>query len=263
MTTFEQLDESVALNFIPPHLPSNILVIPPEKYMEMYNMDVSDYLDFKGGSGGKKFAYLSWSWAWVLLRKYFPTLVPTYLPSPEGDCYWIDRLTLEAYIKPILVDAETGAQSIPFDFPIMDFRNQSVKMVEKITNIKEDGTTFTTMELITNNGKPAIDRMQIEKNMHRAIVKAIAKTTGIGIRLWNDEDVDGDQRAKYLEKLDALFGMYLAHFNKPHEDARKVFQMTNKELIELGKSLKATLDKNVTQPKEKAETNGAKVLYPE
>lgn len=225
MTTFNQL-------------PSNILVVPSEKYMEMFNLDVSDYLDFKGGSGGKKFAYLSWAWAWVLLRKNFPTLVPTYIPAPSGECYWIDTYTLEAYIKPILVDSESGAQSIPFDFPIMDFRNQAIKALEKKETVHEDGTVSTELVLATVGGKPALDRMSIEKNVQRALVKAIAKTTGIGIRLWNDEDINGEQRSQYLQKLDPLLGLYQEKYNTPHPQKNAIYSMTNKELISLGKELK-------------------------
>lgn len=216
-------------------LPENILYVPSEKYMEMFNLDVSDYLDYKG-----KFAYVSWSWAWVLLKKHFPSFVPTYVPSPEGLCYWIDPHTKEAYIKPVIIDVETKAVSLPFDYPVMDFKNKAVKVLEDIPILDAEGkeTAYFT-KTIPNS----LDRMLVEKNVLRAMVKAIAKVTGIGIRLWNDEDIEGDKRSGYLDRLDTLFKGYEALTKETHPQRNSVFTMTNKELLLLGKALKEEVEK--------------------
>jgi len=219
----------------------NILIVPSDKYMEMYNLDVSDYLDKKG-----KYSYLAWAWAWVLLKKHFPSFVPTYIPSESGQCYWIDPITNEAYIKPVIIDTETGAFTIPFDFPIMEFKNKTIRAV-RIYKFPENGVDQEEKSLNYDLNEetgvitPCFNRMVIEKNVHRAIVKAIAKTTGIGIRLWNDEDVEGDKRAGYLEKLTVLFTKYKSKHGQQHPQANTVFQMTNKELVLLGKELKSEL----------------------
>jgi hypothetical protein len=206
--------------------PEQILTISTDKYIELYNLDVSAYIDKK-----QNFAYLSWSWAWHLLKIHFPNYIVTHHESPEGQCYFIDPITKEGYIKPYIIDLSTGKYSISVDYPIMNFKNQAVKIYEE--KLVGEQVILT----------PSTNRMEIQKNVFRAYTKCIAMVTGIGLKLWNGEDLTNSERDSYISRIINLGESFKEISGSEHPELNKIYTMTNQDLIKFGKDLKLEISK--------------------
>lgn len=117
-------------------------------------INVRDKIETKG-----KVEYLSWAFAWQMLKEIYPTAQRVVYENPlTGLNFFTDGKT--AYVKVgIAVD---GIEHIDY-LPVMDFRNASIPL-EKITS------------------------MDVNKTIQRSTAKAIA-LHGLGLALWTGEDL--------------------------------------------------------------------------
>jgi len=117
-------------------------------------INVRDKVETKG-----KVEYLSWAFAWQMLKELYPTAQRVVYENPmTGLNFFTDGKT--AYVKVgIAVD---GIEHIDY-LPVMDFRNASIPL-EKITS------------------------MDVNKTIQRSTAKAIA-LHGLGLALWTGEDL--------------------------------------------------------------------------
>jgi hypothetical protein len=118
------------------------------------SVDISKKIETKGNV-----KYMSWSYAWEILKMNYPTAKRIIYENPDTNLnYFTDGNT--AYVK-VGVDVE-GMENIDY-LPIMDFRNQSIRL-DKLTS------------------------MDVNKAIQRSTAKAIAMH-GLGLQLWTGEDM--------------------------------------------------------------------------
>lgn len=123
-------------------------------FKTLSSVDIREKIETKGNV-----KYLSWSFAWEILKEHYPSAERIVYENPAtGLNYFTDGVT--AYVK-VGVRVE-GIENIDY-LPIMDFRNQSIRL-DKLT------------------------LMDVNKAIQRSTAKAIAMH-GLGLSLWTGEDV--------------------------------------------------------------------------
>jgi len=124
-------------------------------FKRLSSIEIKDLIEKKG-----KFSYLSWASAWSLIKEQYPTAQRiVYESEHTGLNFFSDGTT--AYVKVgIIID---GIEHIDY-LPIMDYRNQSIKL-DKITS------------------------MDVNTAIQRSTAKAIAMH-GLGLSLWIGEDLN-------------------------------------------------------------------------
>lgn len=144
-------------------------LVSADKFREMYEIPVDKWIEQKNGLD-----YLPWHIAVMLLKEHFPSFEVRFLEdeeTPKITAYG-DK-TSGYYCMPYIHDLATGVKSSPLFYPVMDFKNKSI-------------LTPTTCD--------------INKSRMRALVKAIAMYTGLGLVLFTQEDIE---QTKDLEALRA------------------------------------------------------------
>ena len=127
-------------------------------YQELSELPIKRLIEKKGGLD-----YLSWSNAWDMLKKAYPTAQrKVYESEHTGLNYFTDGRT--AYVKVGIV--VNDIEHIDY-LPVMDFRNKSI-LEHKVTSF------------------------DVSKAIQRATAKAIAMH-GLGLTLWTGEDVPSQQ----------------------------------------------------------------------
>lgn len=107
--------------------------------------------------------YLSWAWAWGELKKRYPRSRYTVYESSEGMIFFTDGNTCWVKTGVTLVE-EDGTELEHIEYlPIMDNRNQSIKL-------------------------EAIKSTDINKAIQRSLTKAIARH-GLGLYIYAGEDL--------------------------------------------------------------------------
>lgn len=115
---------------------------------------INDKVEQKG-----KINYLSWAYAWSLLKQHYPTAQRIVYEDPAtGWNYFTDGRT--AWVKVGVV--VEGQEHIDY-LPIMDFRNQAIT-IDKV------------------------NQFEVNKAIQRSTAKAIAMH-GLGLQLWTGEDL--------------------------------------------------------------------------
>jgi hypothetical protein len=125
-------------------------------------IDCSEHIEKKNG-----LTYLSWAWAWQILKKHYPASVYTIYESADGLNYHTDGRT--CWVKTgVTVE---GIEHIEY-LPVMDFRNASI-LVDKVTSF------------------------DVNKAIQRSLTKAVARH-GLGLYIYAGEDLpdgaDDDKR---------------------------------------------------------------------
>lgn len=171
------------------------LFIDAVEFDRNYNINFTPFVDKKG-----KFDYLQWGIAYKLLKQYHPSfevrLANFYEHEPffKVDHYLdlqVDKeeLNLEItnqklsgggyYILPYIYDTLTKTQTDTHFFPVMDYSNSPVILP-------------TSRDL--------------NDNIQRGIVRTIAVKTGIGLRLYTQEDVSvGKNRTQKFQLLEKIY----------------------------------------------------------
>lgn len=116
-------------------------------------IDCSEHIEKKNG-----LSYLSWAWAWQILKKHYPASVYTIYESADGLNYHTDGRT--CWVKTgVTVE---GIEHIEY-LPVMDFRNASI-LVDKVTSF------------------------DVNKAIQRSLTKAVARH-GLGLYIYAGEDL--------------------------------------------------------------------------
>ena len=137
-------------------------------YKSLSELPIKRLVEKKGGLD-----YLSWSNAWDMLKKEYPTAQRiVYESQQNGLNYFTDGKSAYVKVGIIVKDIEH------IDYlPVMDFRNKSISL-DKITS------------------------MDVNKAIQRATAKAIAMH-GLGLSLWTGEDIPSEPKpTKELEVLE-------------------------------------------------------------
>lgn len=115
---------------------------------------INDKVEEKG-----KIKYLSWAYAWSILKQHYPSAQRVVYEDPTtGWNYFTDGRT--AWVKVgVIVE---GQEHIDY-LPIMDFRNQAIP-IDKV------------------------NQFEVNKSIQRSTAKAIAMH-GLGLQLWTGEDL--------------------------------------------------------------------------
>ena len=116
-------------------------------------IDCSEHIEKKNG-----LTYLSWAWAWQILKKHYPASVYTIYEDAQGRNYHTDGRT--CWVKTgVTVE---GIEHIEY-LPVMDFRNASI-LVDKVTSF------------------------DVNKAIQRSLTKAVARH-GLGLYIYAGEDL--------------------------------------------------------------------------
>ena len=121
-------------------------------------IDCKGHTETKPTSGGKTLTYLSWAWAWQILKEKFPTATYTIYENRDGLNYHTDGNT--CWVKTgVTVE---GIEHIEY-LPVMDFRNASIPL-SKVTSY------------------------DVNKSIQRSLTKAVARH-GLGLYIYAGEDI--------------------------------------------------------------------------
>ena len=133
-------------------------------YEVLSKINVNDKVEKKNG-----LTYLSWAWAWGVLKENFPNANYVIYENKDGWNYHTDGRT--AWVKTgVIVE---GIEHIE-ELPVMDFRNKSIPL--------EQLTSF-----------------DVNKAIQRSLTKAIAKL-GLGLYIYAGEDLPEDNNAESTTK---------------------------------------------------------------
>lgn len=116
-------------------------------------IDCSEHIEKKNG-----LTYLSWAWAWQILKKHYPASTYTIYEDAMGRNFHTDGRT--CWVKTgVCVE---GIEHIEY-LPVMDFRNASI-LLEKVTSF------------------------DVNKAIQRSLTKAVARH-GLGLYIYAGEDL--------------------------------------------------------------------------
>lgn len=132
-------------------------------------INCNDHTELKNG-----LTYLSWAWAWQMVKKNYPSAFYTIYETPEGRPYFDDGRT--CWVKTgVTIE---GLEHIEY-LPIMDYNNRSIP-VEKVTS------------------------MDMNKAIQRSLTKAAARH-GLGLYIYAGEDLpDAEQQAQKDQAPEAV-----------------------------------------------------------
>lgn len=226
------------------------LVIDRERFMDAYNLDLSDYVDRHtqretAMKGGKQIMYLSYSHAYRLFRSMFQELEVDCVRNPQtggfvhGD---IDNRTW--YIMSYVHNGRE--RTALYYFPILNTLNGMGIFPDEMR--RKDGKIL--------EGKYIIDGQLINKCVQRAIVKAIALTTGLGLKLWTGDGLEDeivDEKMEKIGKLHQYADAYKSKTGNVYDTAYKLTYMsTNSEIERVEAELKALVASLKNKPVEQS-----------
>lgn len=115
--------------------------------------------------------YLSWAWAWTMVKENFPTAFYTIYENKDGLLYHTDGRT--CWVKTgVTID---GIEHIEY-LPVMDYKNSSIP-VEKVTSF------------------------DVNKAVQRSLTKACARH-GLGLYIYAGEDLPADAKKSDTHSYD-------------------------------------------------------------
>jgi len=133
-------------------------------YEVLSKINVNDKVEKKNG-----LTYLSWAWAWGVLKQNYPSANYVIYENKDGWNYHTDGRT--AWVKTgVIVE---GIEHIE-ELPVMDFRNKSIPL--------EQLTSF-----------------DVNKAIQRSLTKAVARL-GLGLYIYASEDLPEDNTAESTTK---------------------------------------------------------------
>lgn len=133
-------------------------------YEVLSKLNVNDKVEKKNG-----LTYLSWAWAWGVLKEHFPNATYTIYENKDGWNYFTDGKT--AWVKTGV--SVNGIEHIEY-LPIMDFRNKSIPL--------EQVTSF-----------------DVNKAIQRSLTKAISRQ-GLGLYIYAGEDLPEDNSTEVSQQ---------------------------------------------------------------
>jgi hypothetical protein len=133
-------------------------------YEVLSKINVNDKTETKNG-----LTYLSWAWAWGVIKENFPLANYTIYENKDGWNYFTDGRT--AWVKTgVNVD---GLEHIEY-LPVMDFKNKSVPL-----------------EVLTS--------VDVNKAIQRSLTKAVARL-GLGLYIYAGSDLPEDNTTESVKQ---------------------------------------------------------------
>lgn len=152
----------------------------PSVFATLSTINCEKHIETKPTGNGKPLSYLSWAWAWQILKEKYPSAFYTIYENKDGLNYHTDGRT--CWVKTgVTVE---GVEHIEY-LPVMDFRNASIP-VGKVTSY------------------------DVNKSIQRSLTKAVARH-GLGLYIYAGEDIPDP----YDDELRAMVANYVS----PNEKA--------------------------------------------
>ena len=152
-------------------------------YQTLAAIDCSQHIEKKNG-----LTYLSWAWAWGILKEHYPTATYTVYENAQGCFYHTDGKT--AWVKTgVTVE---GIEHIEY-LPVMDFKNKSIP----VNNL----TSF-----------------DVNKAVQRSLTKAVARH-GLGLYIYAGEDLP-EATKESINELNTVIQQYAVKKNLTVEEVR-------------------------------------------
>ncbi|MGL5923728.1 hypothetical protein [Chroococcidiopsis sp.] len=208
-----------------------VLSIDPKRFLEAYNLDVSQWVErnkFREGTQktGDKILYLSHAHALRLMRQHFPELETGFVVNPVTGGYFFEEIGGGGFFcKPYVHDGFSC--SAIYHFGVLSQSGASVFPHSK-----------------DKSGNPSADEQLFNRSFYRAQTKAIALTTGIGLKLWTGDDLSEDIIDDKLSRISAVEELAIQHNRLATEPylIPALNYMSSAELINsIGKDLQARL----------------------
>ena len=172
----------------------------------LFAVDVSEYIEKKDSGNGKKLSYLSWTYAWVNVKKRYPSASYEICKFGENQLpYVYDPKTGYMVFTKVTIEGTTHEMWLP----VMDNRNEA--MLDHERQIKYKNYTVTVA---------AATMFEINKTIMRCLVKNLAMFgLGLGIYVGEDLPIDVDttdvnikdilnKAETWHDRLEALAGYY-------------------------------------------------------
>lgn len=152
-------------------------------FATLSTINCKEHIETKPTGNGKPLSYLSWAWAWQILKEKYPSAFYTIYENKDGLNYHTDGHT--CWVKTgVTVE---GIEHIEY-LPVMDFRNASIP-VGKVTSY------------------------DVNKSIQRSLTKAVARH-GLGLYIYAGEDIPDP----YDDELRAMVNSYQAPLSAPKQD---------------------------------------------
>lgn len=132
----------------------------------LQSINCNDHTEKKGG-----LTYLSWAWAWQMVKKNFPDAFYTIYENKDGLNYHTDGRT--CWVKTGVT--VNGLEHIEY-LPVMDYKNNSIPLA-KVTST------------------------DVNKSIQRSLTKACARH-GLGLYIYAGEDLPAGEAEAVKEQMD-------------------------------------------------------------
>lgn len=165
-------------------------------FNELYELDVKDKVEQKNGLN-----YLSWAYAWAEVKKIDEKADYHIWRDEKGLPYVYDEHT--GYM--VFTDMTINGITHNMFLPVMDGANKTMLAYEytyKVKKKNKDGSVTTVEKTV----EPA-SMFDINKTLMRCLTKNIAMF-GLGLKLYQGEDLPTVQTKEDAEKLVVNFGKY-------------------------------------------------------
>lgn len=132
----------------------------------LQSINCNGHTEKKGG-----LTYLSWAWAWQMVKKTFPDAFYTIYENKDGMNYHTDGRT--CWVKTGVTI--NGLEHIEY-LPVMDYKNNSISLQKVIST-------------------------DVNKSIQRSLTKACARH-GLGLYIYAGEDLPAGEAEKVAEEIE-------------------------------------------------------------
>lgn len=133
----------------------------------LQSINCNGHTEKKGG-----LTYLSWAWAWQMVKKTFPDAYYTIYENKDGMNYHTDGRT--CWVKTGVT--VNGLEHIEY-LPVMDYKNISIPLKE-------------------------VTSTDVNKSIQRSLTKACARH-GLGLYIYAGEDLPAGEAEKVADEMEA------------------------------------------------------------
>ena len=133
----------------------------------LQSINCNGHTEKKGG-----LTYLSWAWAWQMVKKTFPDAYYTIYENKDGMNYHTDGRT--CWVKTGVT--VNGLEHIEY-LPVMDHKNKSIPLKE-------------------------VTSTDVNKSIQRSLTKACARH-GLGLYIYAGEDLPAGEAEKVADEMEA------------------------------------------------------------
>ncbi len=159
-------------------------------------VNCSQYTERKGN-----LSYISWAWAWRIVKSHFPDATYTIYENAEGWNYFTDGRT--AWVKTGVT--VQGLEHIEY-LPVMDQRFQSIPL-------------------------ESVRSTDVNKAIQRSLTKACARH-GLGLSLYAGEDLPDRQQPQYGQQQPAQYPQQ--HVQQPAQYSQPQQQVPAQQPVQQG-----------------------------